>query len=195
MLQKISSRQLGIIILALGIFALLANKFDLLKLPEREKWYTNLEMPEDEFGNSYAGINPVEETSDSLSWRVFAETQQTRITEETEDGFINMYYKPTFTENLLRRNGETIRVTGFMFPLEQKSRQGIFLFGPYPLSCPYHYHVPNSLVLMVEMENALPLTLQPIVLEGTLEIEFDAEQHLYYFYKMTNAKLVRKLNY
>ena len=78
-----------------------------------------------------------------------------------------------------------------MFPLEATHDQKLFLFGPFPVSCPFHYHVGPSLVLEVNAgESPVAFDYEPIVIAGTLHlVENDPEYSV--FYRLKNARQVK----
>ena len=49
-------------------------------------------------------------------------------------------------------DGKTVKIKGFMFPLDETEDQKHFLFGPFPLNCPFQYHVQSSLVMEVHAD-------------------------------------------
>ncbi len=113
-------------------------------------------------------------------WEIFGETGSIEIDEIDENGFNVTTVRPEFTEELRALDGQEILMQGYMFPLEQGERQGRFLFGPFPMSCPYHYHVGPSLVIDVKPENPLRFTFDPVNLKGRLELLEDDEWGVFY---------------
>lgn len=78
-----------------------------------------------------------------------------------------------------------------MFPLDETENQKLFLFGPFPLSCPFHYHVTPSLVLEVHADkHSVKFSYDPVVMTGTLELVPDDPEYST-FYRLKDAKQVK----
>ncbi len=95
--------------------------------------------------------------------------------------------RPVFADELLAQDGKTVKMEGYMFPLADGEGQTRFLFGPFPMTCPYHYHVPQALVVHVDAINPIPFGYDAMVLEGQLHLQKDASEPLY---RIRHAKLV-----
>ena len=78
-----------------------------------------------------------------------------------------------------------------MFPLDGHEDQKMFLFGPFPMSCPYHYHVGPALVIEVYAEdNPVNFEYGPVTIAGTLELVPDDPEYSV-FYRLLGAKRVK----
>jgi hypothetical protein len=80
-------------------------------------------------------------------------------------------------------NGKEVTLYGFMFPLEQSEKQANFLIGPFPPSCPFHYHVPPSLIVEVKMKDPLAYSWDEITIKGTLKLAENDPNGVFYFLK------------
>jgi hypothetical protein len=79
----------------------------------------------------------------------------------------------------------------YMFPLNETEEQKLFLFGPFPLSCPFQYHVGPALVLEVHADkNPVTFDYEAITITGTLELVPDDPEYSV-FYRLNNAKQVK----
>ena len=94
-------------------------------------------------------------------------------TERTLFGVIDEYIK--------KYNGETVTIMGYMFPLEESEKQRKFLIGPYPLSCPFHYHVGPSQVIEIKSDNPVDFSFDPITIKGKLKIKFNEETGSFFY--------------
>jgi len=124
-----------------------------------------------------------------VAWEVFSETKESPY-KITRDGEEWEGVKPEFTDTIKQFNGETVKMSGYMFPLDQTDEQSQFLFGPFPLSCPYHYHAPNSLTIEVHTDKPIKFTYDPITITGTLELvpeDYDYNT----FYRLNDASIVK----
>lgn len=128
----------------------------------------------------------------ATDWKVFGKTKEIDILTKDKDGMDLQYYKPEFPAAVKALDGQQITVKGFMFPLEEDDNQHEFLFGPFPVSCPFHYHVGPSLVLEAHTDKKHPVAFSydPITLTGKLElVKLDTENSV--FYRLNDAKIVK----
>lgn len=116
-----------------------------------------------------------------MPWDMFAKTESIQYEDVDESGIHVMGVRPDFTEELQKLNGKKIIMQGYMFPLEPGENQKLFLFGPFPASCPYHYHVGPALVIEAYAKEKLKFRYTPVTIEGTLElIPRDDEYNVFY---------------
>lgn len=125
----------------------------------------------------------------ATDWKVFGKTKEVEVSGRDKDGMDFEYIKPEFPPAVKALNGKTVTVKGFMFPLEGEEKQSLFLIGPFPVSCPFHYHVGPSLVIEVHTgPKPIEFTYDPITVTGTLElVDLDIENAV--FYRLKNAAL------
>lgn len=125
----------------------------------------------------------------ATNWKVFGATKEIEITGRDKDGMDFEYIKPEFPASVRALDGKKIVVKGFMFPLEGDEAQHLFLFGPFPVSCPFHYHVGPSLAIEVHTgAKPIDFSYDPITIAGTLElVEKDEENGV--FYRLKDAAL------
>jgi hypothetical protein len=126
----------------------------------------------------------------ATDWKVFGQTKEISIEGKDAEGFDFQYYKPEFSKDVRALDGQEITLKGFMFPLDSTEEQSQFLFGPFPVNCPFQYHVGPSLVVEVYVEkHPVTFTLDPVVVKGTLElVENDPETST--FYRLKNARKI-----
>lgn len=127
----------------------------------------------------------------AINWRMLGTTRSTEVITKEEDDYDLIYYKPKFAPQVKELDGKEIKIKGFMFPLDQTEEQKLFLFGPFPLSCPYQYHVGPSLVLEVHVsKNPILFNYDAITITGTLELVPDDPEYSV-FYRLKNARQVK----
>lgn len=127
----------------------------------------------------------------ALDWHLFAQTKEIKQEGKTPDGFDYMYFSPEFPEALKEMNGQTIKIKGYMFPLDESEDQSLFLFGPFPLSCPFQYHVRPSLTIEAHADKQpIKFNYDPIIITGTLKL-IDQDEENSTFYRLLDAKEVR----
>ena len=127
-----------------------------------------------------------------LDWKVLGKTKVITIETKDADGMDLVYQKPEFTEAVKKLDRQTIRIKGYMFPLDGAEEQNQFLFGPFPLNCPFQYHVTPSLVLEVSLPKgkSIAFSYDPLTIEGTLEL-VPEDKDFSTFYRLRDAKIIK----
>jgi len=117
-----------------------------------------------------------------IDWKIFSKTKEISIEGKTKDGYDYQYFKPKFTPEVKKLDGQVVTVKGFMFPLGETEEQKLFLFGPFPVSCPFHYHVSPSLVIEVHADkHPVTFSYDPVTLKGKLQlVATDPENSTFY---------------
>lgn len=114
-------------------------------------------------------------------WQLFGQTKSIEYTEKDPQGYDRTGVRPEFPDGLKPLDGKTIKIRGFMFPMDQADEQKVFLLGPFPLTCPYHYHVANNLIIEVQAEKPLTFSYDAVTLQGRLElVPKDDEYNTFY---------------
>ena len=127
----------------------------------------------------------------ALDWKILGKTKEINVEGKTKDKFDFQYFKPGFTPEVKALDGQNVTIKGFMFPLNSTEKQNLFLFGPFPVNCPYQYHVGSSLVIEVHADkNPVAFTYDPVVMKGRLvlvsrDVEFSV------FYRLMDAEQVK----
>ncbi|PCI57228.1 MAG: hypothetical protein COB36_02895 [Alphaproteobacteria bacterium] len=124
------------------------------------------------------------------SWNVFGETIEHEYTYKEDDEYDYVGVRPEFSEKLKKLDGQTVIVQGYMFPLGQGEEQPRFLLGPFPLSCPYHYHVPPKLLLEVHAETPVKFSYDAVNIQGILELVPNDDEYNV-FYRLRNAGVLQ----
>lgn len=125
----------------------------------------------------------------AVDWKLFGQTKEISVESKDKDGFEYQYYKPGFPDELKKLDGKEIIIKGFMFPLDPTEEQNLFLFGPFPLNCPFQYHVGPSLVIEAHALKPVKFSYDPVALKGRLElVRSDPENSS--FYRLLDAQIV-----
>lgn len=125
-----------------------------------------------------------------VSWDVFVETKSIEYQHKDAEGRDIYGVKPEFSEDLKKLDGQIILMQGYMFPLESEEEQSLFLFGPFPVGCPYHYHAGPNLVIEARAKKKIKFDWEPVNLRGRLElVPRDDEYNV--FYRLHEAELVK----
>ncbi len=131
----------------------------------------------------------IETPEGGTPWDVFTETIEHEYEYGEDPEFVYMGVRPEFSEDIKKLDGQEILIQGYMFPLGQEEKQAMFLLGPFPVTCPYHYHVPPKLIIEVHTEVPMAFSYDAIDIKGTLELVPDDKEYNV-FYRLKNAKLV-----
>ena len=122
----------------------------------------------------------------AIDWKLLGQTKQTPYHYKDEDGMDWEGVLPEFSEELKALDNQEITIKGFMFPLGQEEKQSLFLLGPFPMSCPYHYHVTPNLIIEVHASEKLKFSFDAVTIKGKLElVPRDEEYNV--FYRLKNA--------
>ncbi|MBL8640705.1 MAG: DUF3299 domain-containing protein [Alphaproteobacteria bacterium] len=127
-----------------------------------------------------------------LDWKMLGKTKVLDITTKDADGMDLFYQKPVFPESVKKLDQTQIKIKGYMFPLDPDEKQGQFLFGPFPLNCPFQYHVSPALVIEAHTVKNTPIkfSYDPLTIEGTLEL-VPEDKDLSTFYRLKDVKLIK----
>lgn len=125
-------------------------------------------------------------------WKLLGKTKVMDINARDADGMDLVYQKPDFPKDVKALDKTKIRIKGYMFPLDADERQSEFLFGPFPLNCPFQYHVTPALVIETHTAKDFPIkfSYDPMTIEGTLEL-VPEDKDLSTFYRLRDVKLIK----
>jgi hypothetical protein len=125
---------------------------------------------------------PPDQDGSTLTWE-----QLTDLIIETETpAALQTVLHVKFPETLKARDGQNVRIKGFMYPLKTGETHDYFLLSALPPSCPFC--LPGGSMTLIEVKCAEPVeyTMEPILLEGTFSLLEDDPSGLYY--RITEAK-------
>jgi hypothetical protein len=123
-----------------------------------------------------SAFKPLEEREGVLSWKVLSSVQ-TRVEKNR--------LVPLFSQQVQALNDKTVRVQGFMMPLEPGAAQKHFLLSSVPTTC--SFCVPAGPEGLIEVRSKTPVkySLEPVVVEGKLAV---LEKDPYgLFYRVSDA--------
>ncbi len=125
---------------------------------------------------------PLEVTGDAIAWEIFGATREHEsCTQKDEDGYDICLVKPEYGKQVTDLNGKRVTIMGYMFPLEQSEKQRNFLIGPYPMSCPFHYHASPTQMIEVFADEPIAFSYEPITLKGNLKLDYNEETGMFYY--------------
>ena len=85
-----------------------------------------------------------------------------------------------FSEKIKELDGETVRLKGFMYPLEAGEAHAWFLLSALPPACPFCLPGTSRTLVDVHGEEPIRYTLDPVVLEGKFALLSEDDSGLYY---------------
>lgn len=86
----------------------------------------------------------------------------------------------SFPESLRARDGRTVSIRGFMYPLEAGETHDYFLLSAYPPSCPFCLPSGARGLVEVKCRERVRYTLEPVLVEGRFELLEDDDTGLYF---------------
>ncbi len=90
-------------------------------------------------------------------------------------------FKPIYNDKIKALNGQKITIKGYLIPLEQKPKHSFFLLSAFPFdACFYCGKAGPETVIEVSVKKALKPTEKPIMIRGTLKLNFTNPDHLFY---------------
>jgi hypothetical protein len=113
------------------------------------------------FHSPQSPIAPLKERDDLVSWKLLASVKT-----KTERNRV----KPLFPDGVRALNQRTVKIQGFMMPLEPGDKQKHFLLSAVPTSCAFC--VPAGPEGLVEVKTRTPVrySIDPVVVEGQLAV-------------------------
>lgn len=152
----------------------------------RQSTFWEQEIPdlEDDLGQIW---RPAPAPPGALDWSVLMNIV---VEEELVDNFIQ--YVPSFTSLVQSFDDKTIKLNGYMVPLEATEEQSHFILMAYPHACPFH--MPGGPAAYVEIQADFPVkfTYDPVLVEGHFQILDDFSGGV--FYRISAARQVTSDN-
>lgn len=96
---------------------------------------------------------------------------------------------PVYSPDILALDQKTVRLQGFMAPLDPGERQVHFLLSSVPLTCPFCSPGGAESIIQVRSRAPIRYTMDGLVVEGRFHVLHN--DSLGFFYRLTNAIAVR----
>lgn len=125
---------------------------------------------------------PADTPPGGVSWSVLEST--TEITRTGKDGYL--YSKPAFSPQVEALRGRTIKVSGYMMPLQNGAAQTHFVLLAYPPDCPFHLNPAPMQFIEVQTARPVKVTAGVTTVEGPLELLGQDEGGV--FYRISNGR-------
>lgn len=166
-----------IFILSITVTLLLGSS-----IQARQSTFLEQDVPglQDELGQIW---RPAPTPPGALDWSIIMNID---VREELIDNFIQ--YVPSFTPLVQSFDGKTVKLNGYMVPLEPTERQSHFVLMAYPHACPFH--MPGGPAAYVEIQADFPVkfTYDPVLIEGQFQILQDYSYGV--FYRISAARQI-----
>jgi uncharacterized protein len=112
-----------------------------------------------------------------VPWRLLAQVKPVKV----QDRLL-----PQYSDGVIALDQKTIRIQGFMLPLEVGDRQRHFLLSAIPQSCPFHVHIGGAETLVeVKASKPVAFTWDAVVMAGRLSVLKDDPDGV--LYRLTEA--------
>ncbi len=123
------------------------------------------------FHSPQSPIPPLQERDGVVSWKLLSS-----VTTKVERNRM----RPQFPEGVKALDKRTVRIQGFMMPLEPGDRQRHFLLSSVPTTC--SFCIPAGPEGLVEVRTREPVRygIEPVVVEGRLAVLDNDPYGLYY---------------
>lgn len=131
----------------------------------------------------------LEVEKDAISWSIFAKTKELGECKDDAQGLTICLIKPQYSPQIEAFDNKEVILMGFMFPLQQDELQTQFLLGPYPMSCPFHFHTRPSIVVEVLTAKPVKFSFDAVKLKGVLSLEYNQDTGVFYYLK--EARLIK----
>jgi len=123
---------------------------------------------------------PLPQRDDVVAWSTLAQVSQ-RVERSR--------LVPVYPPDILALNQRTLRLQGFMAPLDPGERQVSFLLSSVPLTCPFCTPGGAESIVYVQARAPIRYSMDGLVVEGRFHVlQNDA---LGFFYRLTDAVAVR----
>ncbi len=108
---------------------------------------------------------------------------------EAEVTFEEYTLLSSFPDEVSQRAGETVKIAGFMMPLETDSKQKWFLLTSNPPHC--FFHIPGGVAGAIEVfsDEGIEVSWEPVVIEGRFEPLAKSDSAVY---QLHDAQLVEQ---
>jgi hypothetical protein len=127
---------------------------------------------------------PADAPADALQWATLATTDSKEI--QLPDG---PWIVPEFSDEVKALDDQTVKVAGYMMPLENGDQQKHFLLMAYPPDCPFCMTAGPQYLIEIKTEEAIAFSYKPLLLEGTMQLLEQDETGM--FYRISDAKLIK----
>ncbi len=127
---------------------------------------------------------PADSPADAVQWTTLATTDSKEI--QLDDG---PWIVPVFNDDVKALDRTTVKVAGYMMPLENGDEQRHFLLMAYPPDCPFCMTAGPEYLIEIKTDKAIAFSYKPLLLEGTMQLLEQDETGM--FYRIPDARLIK----
>jgi hypothetical protein len=125
---------------------------------------------------------PADTPPGGVSWSLLESTKE--ITRKDAKGYI--VSKPDYPPGVLALNGKTIKVSGYLMPLQNGKLQTHFVLLAYPPDCPFHLNPGPAQFIEVKTAKGVAFDYSVKTIEGVLQLDSQSESGV--FFKLQNGR-------
>lgn len=129
--------------------------------------------------NPLSPVAPLQDRDDVVPWRTLG-----LVTQRLQ----NRTLVPVFSQTVERLNQQTVRLQGFMAPLDPGERQDHFLLSSVPPTCAFCSPGGPESVVQVRAQRPIRYTTDAMVIEGRFHVL--KNDQFGFYYRMTQARLI-----
>jgi len=121
-------------------------------------------------------VKPLPDRKDVVSWKTLAQVELVKVKDR---------YVPQFASSVASLDQKTVKMQGFMMPLQTGDKQSHFVLSAMPTTC--SFCLPGGPESLVEVKAKTPVkyTFEPVILTGKLTVLKDDPAGV--FYRLTDA--------
>jgi hypothetical protein len=119
---------------------------------------------------------PLPDRNDVVSWKLLSQVELVKQKDR---------YVPQFAKDVAALDQKTVKVQGFMMPLQMGDKQTHFVLSAMPQSCAFCLPGGPESMVEVKSKTAVKYTFEPVVLTGKLTVLKDDPTGV--FYRLTEA--------
>ncbi|UTW54363.1 DUF3299 domain-containing protein [Kordiimonas sp. SCSIO 12610] len=121
----------------------------------------------------------------AIDWNILIDVE-TR--EEVVDDFIQAI--PTFPAHVKVLDKTTVKLNGYMLPLEAGDKQSHFILQAFPHSCPFHLAGGPGGYVEIMADIPIEFSYEPVLIEGYFQLLEDFSGGV--FYRISAARVVKQ---
>lgn len=127
---------------------------------------------------------PAKTPPGGTSWKLL---EQTKLNDRTDAKTGVIYTKPIFAAGVKALEGKTVKVAGWMMPIDNGKLQKRWIMLGYPPGCPFHMHaLPNQYIEILSPAGVPVNETKVHIMTGTLKLTGFDESGI--FYQLRGAK-------
>jgi hypothetical protein len=128
-------------------------------------------------GADPSGFKPLPERKDVVSWKTLAQVELVKAKDR---------YVPQFASNVTALDQKTVKMQGFMLPLQMGDKQSHFVLAAMPQTCSFCMPGGPESMVEVKMKTPVKYTFDAVILSGKLTVLKDDPTGI--FYRLTDAE-------